>query len=128
MEGVKQGIELLAAFNSYNGSLETLFVIGFGLMSVLMTILKSDHIWKNVGYDSDVFSMIPKAYQRYIPLLLGAGLGLINGLLLPIGGIWQDVLMGVIVLGGGNQIAYHQLKGLPLGKLIEFALKTAIKK
>ena len=86
------------------------FAVAALAISLLMTLVK-------MGKQSSLFTKIPKRYRSWTPLLAGAVLGGMDGVARgeP---ITTSVIKG-IAAGGGQQLAYEQLKGTMLGGLVE---------
>ena len=88
--------------------------IGIVILSGLMTLLKWDRLGK-------LFEIIPKQYRSFIPVVLGALIGLLQGIAYGDAGFGVLLLAfikGALLIGGLQQVLYQQLKGTGFGDLL----------
>ncbi len=85
-----------------------------------MTLLK----WECFGR---LFYIVPKQYRSFIPVVLGAIIGLLQGIAhgdAGAGVLLLAFLKGALLIGGLQQALYQQFKGTGLGDLIGKLAKT----
>jgi hypothetical protein len=99
--------------------------LGFGsgiiILSLLMTLLR----W---GRLNNLFYKIPKRYRSFIPIVLGAVIGLFKVFVgkdpVTLQLVLNQLFNGALIIGGGQQVLYQNVKGTLLGNLISSVLKT----
>ncbi len=87
---------------------------GFGLAALLISLLMTA---MKAGKNSSLFQKIPKNYRSFTPLVLGGILGGVESAAR--GAPWIAGVVNGMVAGGGQQVAYQQLKGTGLGNVLE---------
>ena len=95
---------------------------GFAIAAVIVAFLMRLSKW---GRTQSLFALIPPSLRSFVPLLLGALLGVFESL--ATGNALGASLGTGLAAGGVQQLLYEQVKHTPIGNLVEKLLAWAPK-
>lgn len=109
----EQAMEAIMGLFDTMNSPGSMAVKGIAILTVFMTLLKT-------RWAGSVFRQFPKRVRQFLPVFLGAMIGLINAIHAEAtgGGTLKYIFDGAMYLGGLQAILYHGLKGTLLGDML----------